>query len=69
MANKKWIVDFNLLALKGGKNWQSVEIEATGIGQAVKKAWDVVRTRNGVKGKRINEAKVSVRQEIEGSED
>jgi hypothetical protein len=65
MANKKWVVDFNLVNLKAGKNWQSVEVEATGIGQAVKKAWDVVRTRNGVKGKRVNEAKVSIRQEIE----
>lgn len=68
MSTKKWIVDFNLVELKGGKNWQSIEVEAANPGNAVNRAWAEIRERNGVKGKRITEGTAKFRLEKDSGE-
>jgi hypothetical protein len=56
---KTWTINFKLPQLAAAHYWQSAQVEAPDIGRAVTKAWQVVKKRPAVKGKRIKEFTVT----------
>lgn len=62
MTDKNWIVDFKLPQLSASHYWFSVEVEASNVGLAVNRAWAEVKKRPAVKGRRIKDAQITVKQ-------
>jgi hypothetical protein len=65
---KKYSVNFKLREVPASKYYQSATVEASSIGLAVNRAWAEVKKRDGIKGKRIKNAEISVYQLIEAEE-
>lgn len=69
MANKTYIVDFKLPQLAAKSYWQSTEVEASNVGLAINRAWAIVKKRPAVKGRRIKEATITVRQDGDSNDE
>lgn len=65
---KKWIVNFKLKEVAASKYYQSATVEASDMGLAVKRAWSMVKKREGVKGRRINSVDITVNKEAEDAD-
>ncbi len=57
---KNWTVTFKFSQAAASRYWQSAEVEAYNFGMAVNRAWAIVKTRQGIKGKRLTQATISV---------
>lgn len=56
---KTYVINFKLEQLPAAHYWQSAEVEATDLGQAVKKAFAIVKKRPAVKGRRIKTGSIT----------
>ena len=66
--SKTFICDFKLPQLSASHYWYSVEVVANNIGRALDLAFKDVRKRPAVKGKRLKEATVSIREVTSGED-
>jgi hypothetical protein len=64
MATKKFYVEYEFPELPSGKMYQNARVEATSIGMACHKAFQVIKARPHVKGRRLHNAKVKVIEAI-----
>lgn len=62
MSDKNYVVDFKLPQLSASHYWHSVEVKASNIGLAVNRAWAEIKKRPAVKGRRLKEASIQVRE-------
>ncbi len=56
---KHWTVTFKFSEAAASRYWQSAEVEASNFGLAVNRAWGVIKTRQGIKGKRLTQATIT----------
>lgn len=69
MANKTFLITFKLPQLSASHYYHVVEITASGLGRAVDLGYKEVRKRKAVKGKRIDQAEISVKEVKPSEED
>jgi len=62
MTDKNWLVTYKLPETRGGKTWQEARVTAKNFGMASHSAWKEISKRDGIKGKRLTEATVSIVQ-------
>lgn len=55
---KSFIITFKLPSLPSAHTWQSATVEASDIGLAIKRAWNIIKKRPIVKGRRIKQGEV-----------
>ncbi len=60
MSIKKWVVNFKLPQLSASHYYHSVMVDAPDVGLAIRRAWQEIKKRPAVKGKRIKEATVTI---------
>lgn len=65
---KKWVVNFKLKEIAASKYYQSATVDATDLGLAVRRAWAMVKKREGIKGKRIKTVDIAVSELHESEE-
>lgn len=58
MADKNWVVNFTLPQLSASHHWHSTEVKAANIGLAVNRAWAVIKKKQSVKGRRLEEFRI-----------
>lgn len=66
--SKQWLVNFKLKEIAASKYYQSASVEASDLGLAVRRAWAIVKKREGVKGKRLRNVDISVEELKESDE-
>lgn len=64
MAAKKFYVEYEFHELPSGQMYQNARVEASNIGMACHKAFQEIKSRPHVKGRRIHNAKVRVVESI-----
>lgn len=57
---KRFAVTYTFMEMPSGQMYQSASVEATGIGMACHKAFQEIKQRPAVKGRRLSTAKVTV---------
>lgn len=57
---KTYAVTYTFEELPSGKMYQTARVEATGLGMACHKAFQEIKARPAVKGRRLHHAKVTV---------
>jgi hypothetical protein len=62
MSDKNYVVDFKLPQLSASHYWHSVEVKASNIGLAVNRAWAEIKKRPAVKGRRLKEASIQIKE-------
>lgn len=65
---KDWIVNFKFKEASASRYYQSASVTASDIGLAVKRAWSIVKQREGIKGKRLKTADISITQVVPSEE-
>ena len=68
MANKTFMVEFKLPQLSASHYWHVVEVTAPSIGRAVDLGFKEIKKRPAVKGKRLKEATIGVKEVIKSSD-
>jgi hypothetical protein len=61
MAKKDFLVTMDFPAVKAGKHVQCAQVSATNLGRAADAGVREAMTREGVKGKRHDEVKITVK--------
>lgn len=64
MAAKKYYVEYEFPELPSGQMYQNARVEATNLGMACHRAFQVIKARPHVKGRRIHNAKIRVVESI-----
>jgi hypothetical protein len=64
MANKKFIATVKVPQLAASHYYHSTPVEAASIELALKRAWQIIKKRPHVKGKRIKQVQITL--DLEG---
>lgn len=59
---KKFSVTFKLPQLAASRTWNSTEVEAPDMGLALRRAWQDLRKRPHIKGKRLKQATITLEE-------
>lgn len=60
MSDKKFNVTMKFPEASASRHWQATTVDASNFGLAANRAWQEIKTRQGIKGKRLKNVTINV---------